>query len=168
MTLPVPAENQPASPPLASPVHIRLPMWKLSFLLLAAPKLLLYASVAIAAIFFAGRRQREMLTAEGLATLALFTGVGLGVAYLWRLSPRPAHEWLRQVWTSRAIRIASTGGLGYANRLVFHVHHAHVLYWSLIAGASAMIFLADIVVTRRALAGRIGLAQDALVEPAAD
>ena len=161
MTMPAPSESpQPQAEP-RTPLHIRLPMWKLSFLLIAAPKLLLYASVAVAALFYAGRAQREMFTAEGLATVAIFAGVALGILYLWRLTPRPASDWLRQIWTSRGIRLASTAAFGYANRLVFHVHGAAHFYWGLIIGASVMIFVTDIFVTRRALSGRIGLAQNA-------
>jgi hypothetical protein len=144
-------------------------MWKLSFLLLAAPKMALYASVAIAAFFYTGRAQREMFTAEGLATFSLISGFALGIAYLWRLPPRPASAWHGPILVSRIIRIASTIALAYGVRMLFHFYNAQRFYWGLVAIATVMMLATDILVTRRALSGRIGLANDdAPLDAAAD
>lgn len=171
-------------PQLSEPL-IRLPMWKLSFCLVAAPKLTLYAGLIVLAVL-AGDLWDERLRAEVYASISLYIGVGAGLLFLWFLQaplaswrplaalakfarlgwlldalgrltePRTATQWRPLVLASTVMRLIISMGAAVA----FHhlTHPVEKFYWTVFTIASSCIWFVEARVISRALRATIRLA----------
>lgn len=162
MTLPAPNAPESPQPALVEPPLIRLPLWKMSTLLLGAPKLILFAAAGLA-VWMYPNHWRAVVASEFWAAFSLYTGVGVGLAFLWRYRPRPSSQWRFPVMVSRGIRLATTLGLAFGFSVIFHFRTSErfktsgPFFWWTIAIASVLIMVTDLLVVRKSLGGRIGL-----------
>ncbi len=139
---------------------IRLPLWKMSTLLLGAPKLVLFAAAGLAVLMYP-EHWRSVVASEFWAAVSLYTGVVVGIVFLWQYRPRPAEAWRGLVNMSRGIRVTTTVGLALGFSRVFHFRTSpHFktsgpFFWWAIVIASVLIMLTDVMVVQKALAGTI-------------
>jgi hypothetical protein len=145
----------PSAAPFRDQPRIRLPMWKLTACLLAAPKLVLYTALAVLVIL-GGDLWDDRLKAEVWASVVLYTGVGAGLLFLWPLGARPVFAWGPLVITASLIRMAvSVGG---AVAIYSAVHPERTFFWTVFLLASLAVLAVETAVIRRALRATIGLA----------
>lgn len=151
----VPVEGVAESRPL-----IRLPLWKMSTLLLGAPKLVLFAAAGLAVLMYP-EHWRSVVASEFWAAVSLYTGVVVGILFLWQYRPRPAAGWRGLVNLSRGIRVATTVSLAFTFSWIFHFRtSAHFrtsgpFFWLSILIATVLILVTDLLVVNKALAGTI-------------
>lgn len=127
---------------------IRLPMWKLSACLLAAPKLVLIVAVAIA-IGLGGDLWDDRLKAEFWDGIVLYTGTISGLAFLWCFGPRPAFYWAPLVIGSSVLRMGTS--LVLALGLSAVVHPEKGFFWSVFLIGSFCILATETTVVKVAL-----------------
>jgi hypothetical protein len=132
-----------------------MPMWKLTACLLAAPKLILYAALAILVIL-GGDLWDDRLKAEAWASVTLYAGIFAGLVFLWPLGPRPVGAWGPIVVGASIIRM--TVSLGAATAIYLAVHPERIFYWTVFLLASIAVLAVETTVTRQALRSTIGLA----------
>ena len=128
--------------------NIRLPMWKLSACLLAAPKLILFGALAIA-IVLGGDLWDDRLKAEFWDGVVLYAGTVSGLGFLWMFGPRPAFYWAPLVIASSVIRMGVS--LGVAVLLYSLIHPEKTFFWAVFLLASFAILAVETVVVKNAL-----------------
>jgi hypothetical protein len=144
--------SQPA--PLPQPA-IRLPMWKLSACLLAAPKAVLFVALLVA-IVIGGDLWDDRLRAEFWAGIVLYSGTISGLAALWVRGPRTVHQWVRPVVAGATIRLALC--LAVAAGIARLVHPEPVFFWTVLVVASAGVVATEWMIIRNALRKPLSLA----------
>jgi hypothetical protein len=161
-------------------------MWKLSFCLVAAPKLALYIALGIVAL--SGDLWDERLRAEVYASIAMYSGVAVGLLFLWFLQaplpsrgwmvramklpridraiegwrrvtgPRPATEWRPLLLASTLMRICVSICLAVVFR---HLSPpVEKFYWTVFVIASLCVCFVEVGIVRQAMRSTIRLAGD--------
>jgi len=127
-------------------------MWKLSFCLVAAPKMTLYIALGVLLIL-GGQLWDDRLRAEFWASVAIYTGVFAGLLMLWPLGPRPAASWRPLLIASAGIRIAVSTAM--ATALYSTTVPVHKFFWTVFIVASICVCVVEVAILRRALRSTI-------------
>ncbi len=135
---------------------IRLPMWKLTACLLAAPKLVLLIGLA-AAIAIGGDLWDDRLRAEFWAGVVLYTGTGAGLGFLWLFRPRPAFSWGAIVIGGSVIRMAVSVAAAMAIAVTLQPEKG--FFWTVFLVASMLILAVETAIVRRSLLSTIALSR---------
>ncbi len=159
MMWPAPSSPEPPEPIAVPGPLIRLPLWKMSTLLLGAPKLVLLGAAGLAILKFP-HEYRGKIASEFWAAVSLYTGVAVGMVFLWQYRPRPAAGWRSLVNISRGIRLATTGVLAVGFARAFHFKTSAPFFWWSIAISTVLVMFTDVLIVNKALGGEIGLVPD--------
>jgi hypothetical protein len=143
-----PEQVQTVAPTTREQPLIRLPMWKLSACLLAAPKLVLFIALGIA-IAVGGDLWDDRLKAEFWAGIVLYSGTIAGLAFLWCFKPRPAFYWAPLVIAGGFLRMAVS--LSAAVAISMAVQPEKIFFWSVFLIASLGILATETGVVRSAI-----------------
>lgn len=155
--LPTPTPTQPVAGSTTQPL-IRLPMWKLSACMMAAPKLVLFVALGVA-ILLGGELWDDRLKAEFWAGVVLWVGTASGLIFLWCFRPRAAFYWAPLVIAATTIRMVVSVSL--ALTLYLAIHPDKSFYWTVFLVASMAILATETIIVRRALSRPIALAASA-------
>lgn len=152
MTSPSASPSTPVQP------LIRLPMWKLTACLLAAPKAVLLVALLVALIV-GGDLWDDRLRAEFWAGVVLYTGTGAGLGFLWLFGPRPAFTWGAIVIGGSVIRMAVSVSAAMAIAVTLKPETG--FFWTVFLIASLLILAVETYIIRRSLMGTIALSRSA-------
>ena len=146
MPLTVPPESQGAAS--TDEPYIRLPMWRLSALLLGVVKAVVISAALLAGLE-GGRGTVSRVAADGWATAILYAATGAGLGLLWLLPPRPARKWVKPAVAASALRILLVAGLGVG--IYLHVHPHRQFFWTVLIVASIAVTAVEALLVRRLL-----------------
>jgi hypothetical protein len=138
----------PASPAREQPL-VSLPMWKLSACMMAAPKAILFGA-ALAAPIIWRQEWKPKVAADFWVAVAVYTGGGAGLLFLWCLKPRPVFYWGPLVIASSLIRNAV--GLAAAFGLWAAFRPNKDFFWGVFLASMMVMLVVETVVVRNALA----------------
>jgi hypothetical protein len=123
-------------------------MWKLSTVVMAAPKLILFGAALMAPLIWK-ETWKLKVTADFWVAVSVYAGAGAGLGFLWCFKPRPVFGWAPLVITAGAIRMAVSVIAAFVLWSAFRPEKT--FFWSVFLVASMAVLLAETLVVRSSL-----------------